>query len=123
MQDSPIIQCFRQVWQRLSLDSVESQDAAQIDHMIGWLETKLAGYQQPLPYADQLGVVYEAAAWGWGQILEGCLLLSDYWACGEQELLEQARHCSEAGELALQQLEQAIVESRSQKNLVDGYLD
>ena len=123
MQDSPIIQCFRSVWQRLMDDCPAPNDLAQIEHMAHWLEEKLAGYEQPMAFAEQLGVIYEAAAQGWGQILEGCYLLADFLASGELEYLERAQQVSEEGELTLQQLEAAILESRPQESLCDGYLD
>ena len=114
VQDSPLILCLRQ--------QLVERDLGQIEHMAGWLETKVAEYDGQLPYAEQLGALYRVTQQAWAQMLEGVYCLLDFLEAGDPELLEQARELSEQGEQTLQQLEEAIVAERDSECLCDGYL-
>lgn len=114
IQDSPLIVCFRQ--------QLVEPDLRQIEHMAGWLEAKVAEYDGPLPYSEQLGALYRVTQQAWAQMLDGVYSLLDYLEVGDPQLLAQASEWSELGEQTLQQLEEAIKTERDRDCLCDGYI-
>lgn len=119
MQDSALILCFRELWGRLADGRPASElDLAQLEHMADWLQAKVDQYDQTPDELASLQPVFELAREGWELLLEGVLCL----AGGDEELFLQARDLAEEGEETLQQLEEALVDSRDQRPVVEVVL-
>ncbi|MBT9585997.1 hypothetical protein IV102_21825 [bacterium] len=124
-QDSPLIVCFRQLWQRLAVgQQPTSGDLSQVNHMALWLQGQVEQYDHPLPGSDHLQPVFAATQQGWALMLDGVYCLADYLEQGDEQLLAEAHALSEEGEEMLKQLEEAIVAERDGSSLCcDGYLE
>lgn len=118
-RDSALIVCFRELWGRLA-DGAQAtpHDLDQLDHMAGWLQGKVDQYDETPEELAGLQLVFEVAREGWELLLQGVLCL----AAGEEALLLQARDLAEEGEETLQQLEEALVEERDPRPVVEVVL-
>lgn len=123
LKDSPFILTYRELWGRVrSGEPARSQDVRQLQHMVCWLEAKVAEYECPLPYADQFQALYDATQHGWSRQLEGVYCLVDFLEGQGADLLDTGLACCEEGESVLRQLQEAILAEREDDCLCSGYL-
>ncbi len=122
-QDSPIIACFRELWERLA-EGLEPTpvDLEQVDHMAGWLQGKVEQYAELPLQLEALHSVFESARQGWELLLEGVYCLAAFLEEGNLDVLEESRALAEDGEQMLQWLEEAIVANRDESPLCDGFM-
>lgn len=122
-QDSPLIACFRELWERLA-EGLEptSLDLLQVDHMAGWLQAKVEQYGDFPAHLEALQPVFESARQGWELMLEGVYCLAAFLEEGNVDALEESRGLAEDGEQMLQWLEEAIVANRDENPLCDGLM-
>lgn len=123
-QDSPVIACFRELWDRLAVGQEPTPvDLLQVDHMAGWLLGKVEQYGLAIPtHLEALQPVFEAARQGWELMLEGVYCLAGYLEEGNVEFLEEARALAEDGEQLLKHLEESIVANRDDGPVCDGFM-